>query len=225
MILNNGTITATQRPDFPWNIKHTNTRDNSKIWKLDRPIPINYEIPMDWHHIIPWKVLRDGWSALATSGRWDVLKEWVNLWGFDEVTIINNMRNGVLGSPDNANMWDKLCWAEWNIVEGPNNDLRIDDPGSDDVDTFNGFRMPSNLRDRSNILQLIYTQMKGWDKTKGNISEKEAKPLLQSFKKLNSYKKSPISMFNPEIWELVAEGRINRFGLADKHPTWRKRIP
>jgi hypothetical protein len=228
MIEKSGNIIVTERPAFPWNIKHTNTRDNRKIWEIDRPIPINYEVPMDWHHIIPWNVLRNGWSALATSRRWEVLRQWTSLWGLDDnvTTIVNNMQNGVLGPPINAIMWDKLCWAEWNIVEGPTNGNRMqgDDPGGEGLDTFEGYKIPNNLRDRSIILKSIYTQMKDWRSTTDNITKTDAKPLLKDFEKLKPYTRSPISMFSPKIWELVTPGRIDRFGQADVHPKWRKKI-
>ncbi len=226
MILANGRITATQRPDFPWGTTHTNSRDNSKIWKVDRPVTMNYEIPMDWHHIIPWKVLRNGWSALATSGQWDVLSEWADLWGLGNVpAVVTGMKNGALGAPDNDNMWNKLAWAEWNLVEGPRNANRApgDDPGSDGLDAFEGIGIPNKVRSRSLILKSIYTKMRNWEMTTATIQATEVKPLLQDFQKLRPYKKSPISMFDPEVWVLVTEGRINKFGVADKHPTWKKK--
>jgi hypothetical protein len=225
MILSSGQITATVRPNFPWRIQHTNTRDNRQIWKVDRPVPMSYEIPMDWHHIIPWRVLRNGWSALATSGRWEVLTAWAELWNLSNVPgIVNSMQNGNLGHPNNENMFNKLCWAEWNLVEGPTNGNRApgDDPGSDGLDSFEGIGMPNNVRNRSLILKSIYTQMRNWEMNTANITASQAKLLLQDFKKLSPYKRSPISMFDPKVWVLVEQGRINKFGLADKHPTWKK---
>lgn len=225
MILPNGRITATARPDFPWGTQHTNTRNNRRIWKADRPVPMNYQIPMDWHHIIPWKVLRNGWSALATSGRWEVLTAWAELWGLDDVpAIVNSMQNGTLGLPNNARMWNKLCWAEWNLVEGPTNGNRAagDDPGSNGLDAFEGIGMPNNVRKRSLVLKSIYTQMRNWTMLTANITATQTKTLVQDFKRPRPYKKSPISMFDPKVWELVTQGRINRFGIADKHPTWKK---
>lgn len=225
MIQGNGQIITTLRPDFPWVIQHTNTRNNRRIWKKDRPVPMSYEIPMDWHHIIPWKVLRNGWSALATSGRWKVLTAWVELWGLNNVPgIVDSMQNGNLGAPNNANMWDKLCWAEWNFVEGPTNGNRAlgDDPGSDGLDAFESIQMPNNVRNRSLILKSIYTQMRNWTLTTANITMPQEKTLLLDFKKLKSYTRSPISRFDPKVWKLVTRGRINKFGLADKHPTWQK---
>jgi len=225
MILNNGQITATERPGFPWDEEHTNTRNNKQIWKIDRPVPLNYEIPMDWHHIIPWRVLRNGWDALATSNRWEVLTEWVNLWNIINVpTVINSMQNGNLGAPDNAIMWDKLCWAKWNLVEGPTNGNRTpgDDPGSDGLDAFEGIGMPNNVRNRSLILKSIYTQMQNWTMITANITALQTKNLLNDFKKMREYKNSPISMFDPKVWKLVTIGRIDIYGNATNHPTWKK---
>ena len=181
---------------------------------------------MDWHHMIPWNTLRDGWSALATSGRWEVLTEWVELWQLPNVPqIIRDMQQGNLGAPRNGQMWDKLCWSEWNLVEGPTNGNRAsgDDPGGTGFDAFESARMPNNIRGRSQILKSIYTQMRNWQRTTATITAQQGRTLMKDFKALRRYKSSPIPRFDPSVWQLVTEGRINRYGVADKHPTWRKR--
>ncbi len=229
MILPNGQITANNRPEFAWHNteKHTNTRNNARMWKVDRPVPLNYEIPMDWHHMIPWKVLRNGWSALATSGRWDALQAWIDTWGLTNVpTIVASMRQESLAAPQNAAMFDKLCWAQWNLVEGPTNGNRApgDDPGADGLDAFEGRNMPNNLRARSLILKAIYTQMRDWRIDKADVTEADAVALKNGFKNLLPYKQTPIPRFDPSIWALATQGRIDQYGVAElkKHPKWKK---
>lgn len=224
MILADGTITATARPNFPWTDTHTATRDNDKLWKVDRPIPLNYNIPMAWHHMIPWRYLRDGWSALATSQRWKVLAAWIDTWNLDIATdtLIAAMQTGTLGTPNNATMYDKLCWNQLNLVEGPNGDCRTDDPGSDKFDVFEGKAMSTNLRNRSQTLKSIFTVIKPWAPTFAGVTDKDAKSLIQDFAKLRTYNNTPISMFDPKLWVLQVDGKYDAFGNASRHPTWKK---
>lgn len=224
MILSDGRITIPSRPEFAWrSIKHTDTKNNRRIWTLDRPVPLNYDVPMAWHHIIPWKDLRDGWSALATSHRWEVLKKWIELLEVPDVNgTIKKMQSGTLSPSSGNSMLEKLCWAKWNLVEGPSN--RTDDPGSDALDVFNGARIPNNVRDRSNILNLIHGQIKLWNSTKSNIKENETRHLVANFSQLRKYKNSPISAFNPKVWVLVSESRRTASGSPLKHATWKKNL-
>ena len=64
-----GTLTGT-RPDWAWTIAHTDTRDNHALWSdAERPIPIGYSMPMTWHHVLGWDILKKTWSSLAYSAR------------------------------------------------------------------------------------------------------------------------------------------------------------
>lgn len=224
MITANGTITLTARPAFPWGTAHTDSKNNRKLWKTGRPVPLNYEIPMAWHHIIAWRYLRDGWSALATSQQWDAIFAWADCWKLDYDTggLVDLMQAGALGAPHNSDMFDMLCWAEFNLVEGPSETNRTDDPGSEALDPFEGLKAPSNVRNRTQTLKSIFTIIKPWAANKDDVSDKDAKNLIQDFKKLRTSSRSPISMFDPKLWELVAEGRHDKYGNASRHPTWKK---
>jgi hypothetical protein len=52
----------------------------------------------------------------------------------------------------------------------------------------------------------------------------EAKSLTKEFKALRPFARSPIARFDPTIWALVGQGRIDRHGIAMRHPTWRKAV-
>ena len=227
MILANGTIVATVRPNFPWNVVHTETRNNRRIWRTDRPVPLNYSTPMDWHHMVPWNALRDGWSALASSGRWETITPWLVLLGVDDVaTRVDEMTNNNLAMPHTQAIWEKLCWAKWNLVEGPNNTYRTDDPGGDAVDSFGGINMTSSLRARSAAASSVYNKIGNWLPTLATLTADDTKNLKKEFADLKTYKNTPIHMFDAKTWVLEDEGRIDRFGLAinNRHPTWKKNV-
>ena len=224
---NDGTFNANDpRPNFPWPVQHTNTRNNKKTWRINRPVPLNYEIPMDWHHMIPWNVLRDSWSALATSGCWNVLGVWLNLLLVQNAqTLLQDMQAQNLAPLDAQNTAECMCWAKWNLVEGPNNTNRTDDPGGDGFDIFHGSKFSSNVRTRSQILNQIYTLVRNWAHNAA-VSSSDAKHLAQMLNNLKPYKNSPIAMFDGAAWEMVDAGRIDKYGIVapgvGRHPTWRK---
>ena len=224
---NNGTFNATDaRPNFHWTDTHTNTRNNNKIWPLDRPVPLNYEVPMDWHHMIPWNILRNWWSALATSGRWEVLEVWMALALVEDLdTRLSEMQASNLGTVDALEITGRMCWAKWNLVEGPNNTNRTDDPGGDAFDSFSGSKFSSKVRDRSQTLNQIYTRVSNWAYNNNTLSAGDGKSLISELEKLKPYKSSPISMFESSAWQMVNAGKIDKFGLTTsggRHPTWCK---
>ena len=226
-MLANGTFNATdQRPAFPWTTAHTNSRNNKRLWTVDRPVPLNYEIPMAWHHLIPWNKLRNSWSALAASGQWEVLLAWLKLTDIGAAdTRIGEMQTGTLGTVNASAIETSMCWAQWNLVEGPKEDNRTDDPGGDGFDNFGGIKFSSNVRSRSQILHQIYTKVSTWQVNTNTVSGADAKLLLGLFAQLKSYKNSPISLFEPKAWVIVNAGRIDGYGLTTsggRHPTWKK---
>ena len=210
------------RAGFPWPVAHTETKNNAKLWKLDRPIPLNYSMPMDWHHMMPWKVIRDSWSALVTSGRWDVLEIWLGLLvAGNPKAQLAQMREDKLSATDRDDLSAKVCWARWNLVEGPTNTNRTDDPGGDGFDAFTT-KFSNNVRDRCQMVNSIYGVVCGWDVHKNDVSDQDSKNLSNFFTALNSFKNSPIAMFEPTAWVIVQDGKYDNFGNASRHPTWKK---
>ena len=221
----NGTFNLNEaRPAFPWLVvAHTESKNNTKLWKVDRPVPLNYSIPMDWHHMMPWNAIRDSWSALAISGRWDVLKIWLGLLAAnDPETRLGEMRGGNLPANERDDLSAKLCWAKWNLVEGPNNTNRTDDPGGEGFDKFTTLKFSNNVRARCQTVHSIYEMVRNWAVNKNDVSDQQAKSLVNFFTTLRSYKNSPIAMFEPTAWTIVQAGKYDNFGNASRHPTWKK---
>jgi hypothetical protein len=219
-----GTFGATDaRPGFPWPVTHTSSRNNNKLWKTDRPVPLNYDIPMDWHHMMPWNAIRNSWSALVTSGRWEAIATWLGLLSDDDPeTRLTEMKAGNLASIPAQDLTEKLCWAKWNLVEGPNNTNRTDDPGGDGFDKFTTPKFSNNVRTRSQTLHSIYDLVRQWAADKSDVSDKDAKLLSEWFIAVRPYKSSPIAMFEPPAWTIVKDGKFDNFGNASRHPTWKK---
>lgn len=245
------------RPNWPWVDAHTETRNNRKIWKTDRPVPFNYSVPMDWHHIVPWNQLCAGWNrihgmatavadAIDPAARrrqekniklaWDVLQSWLHAAGArDAARTIRQMKAGNYN--DQEDMAEKVCWAKWNLVEGPTNTYRTltaedplgGDPGGDSCDPFSCGS--GNLRARSLSLVAWAGELRT-----GNLAT--LKTRLHAFR---SYRNVALQKFDVGVWERltgaryelfkrpiwVSEGRFDRFGNAtspNHHAKWRKAI-
>jgi hypothetical protein len=135
------------------------------------------------------------------------------------------MQAGNLGAVDAQDITEQMCWAKWNLVEGPNNTNRTDDPGGTAFDVFSGSKFSSNVRDRSQVLNQIYTRVRNWAFNANTLSAADGKSLLSELGKLKPYKNSPISMFEGSAWQVVDAGKIDKFGLTTsggRHPTWCK---
>ncbi len=128
-----------------------------------------------------------------------------------------------MGTVHANDVTEKLCWAKWNLVEGPNNTNREDDPGGEGFDKFATIKFSNNVRSRSQILHLIYDKVRLWTVDKNDVSDTEAKLLIDWFKSLKSYKSSPIAMFEPAAWKIgTVSGKYDSFGNASRHPKWVK---
>jgi hypothetical protein len=224
MNTNGSFVFQENRPGFPWQqLAHTESRNNSKLWKVDRPVPLNYSIPMDWHHMMPWNAIRDAWSAVITSARWDIVENWLGLLSVDDSgTRLQEMQAGNLGGNERDELSEKLCWAKWNLVEGPNNTNRVDDPGGEGFDKFTTLKFSNSVRDRCQIVNSIYQTVRNWTVNKNDVSDSDAKALNGLFTSLRAYKGSPIAMFEPAAWVVEKDGKYDGFGNPSRHPTWKK---
>jgi len=110
---------------------YPNERDNSPAgWQRSRLAP---DIDWKYHHIISWKTLRDTWQGLLMCQSWKALAFYVKALGIDDVAMVNRLMSGALSYQDQAELFSRLSWPQWNIVEGP---ADRDDEGGSDVDLF-----------------------------------------------------------------------------------------
>ncbi len=243
-ISRDGTYSDSSRPKFCWDDKHTDTYalQHREPWRRSTYFPRGYEIPMAWHHMVPWPILREGWSALATLNRWDVLCAWMESLEVSSPLIgqcIGAMADGRYR--DNIDLSEWVCWAKWNLVEGPEGDLRSDDPKDGRaLDRFDYATMPDALRGRASIAVEIYgklhtviTHHNSPDTAAAEI-QRACRKLLAQFRSLAG--QNNISMFDIRAWVKTEAGkftpdqvRANRIhnqkiipsGKRD-HPKWAK---
>jgi hypothetical protein len=91
-------------------------------------------VPMTWHHVIPYSLLRDCWNALANHQRTNdranlALHSVLRILYFEHGSarkILQTMKAGQLPFEMQDTVELALTYAKWNIVEGPAE--RKDDP-------------------------------------------------------------------------------------------------
>ena len=267
-----GTLTGT-RPDWAWTIAHTDTRDNRALWSdAERPIPIGYSMPMTWHHVLGWDILKKTWSSLAYSARknytdaqaaatdsqktpffmesarlYEVLKAWLQTldltsrYNDGDTTfsdnkvddIIEAFRTNSLDDNSGVSLERRMCWAQWNLVEGPDTTNREDDPSKpgyrSNIDEFDR-NMKRQFLDRYLSLRSMFGFMNAIPQLNTLITSASAAGFLKELKSLRKHKSAQIPMFDPKVWELVP-GQTGRFTFNKQdrvtsvleHPQWRKR--
>ena len=267
-----GSLTGT-RPAWAWNIAHTDTRDNAKIWpSLERPIPISYSMPMTWHHVLGWDILKKTWSSLAFSARrnytdaqaaatdsektpffvesarlYEILKAWLQAldltsrYNDGDTTFSDNkvddivqaFRTNSLDDNSGESLEKRMCWAQWNLVEGPDTTYRQDDPSKvgyfSNIDKFDR-NMGRQFVDRYLSLKSMFGFMNAITQLNTPIAAASAVGFLKELKSLRKHKSAQIQMFDAKVWEVVPghTGKF-KFNKQDRitnvveHPEWRKR--
>jgi hypothetical protein len=121
-----------------------NDRDTQPSgWARTRKTP---DIHWKYHHVIPWEVLRDTWQALLTYQCWDQVEAYLTLLGVPNPPGKREKlrRQQDLDQQEREEIYQRVSWPAWNIVEGPGD---RDDEGGSEVDLFHeGLRPADRIR-------------------------------------------------------------------------------
>lgn len=141
-------------------------------------------------------------------------EKWIARYSAGEETLLEALSSEkVLSAADSDTIMEKVAWQKWNIVEGPKESVRSDDPGSDNFDDFRQAD-PANVARYMAVLNL-YTAMA--------FVEKDYKAYKMHFATEEKMKewtlmlKGPVQgaqflineglvKFNPEHWLVVYKG-------------------
>jgi hypothetical protein len=170
---------------------------------------------LTWHHVLPWRLLRDFWNAMVEHQHWNVAEElaWLSAYGTrNEISKhVKSMEKKAFCDRQNENsLAAKLCWRGWNIVEGPSN--RADDPG----DKYDNFVKVTGLtswqQERMVHLHQVHQLMSEFstayvgNQRVGNDVARE----LAGFAR--HHKNSPLITFNEDMWIIVERAGIGKDG-------------
>ncbi len=89
--------------------------------------------PLGFHHVIALNILVEVWNQLLQDQAWDTLKLLVQMIrqpNVDQIMSRISEQNGSLTADDRDSLFEKLTWSTWNLVQGPQMDIRFDDPKS-----------------------------------------------------------------------------------------------
>jgi hypothetical protein len=209
------------RPGEPETWSRTSTKTAKWRWATSpEPAPPNHEVPMTFHHVIGWQRLWQMWNHLIAHERWDVITAWAYLLQISD-TDIAAMKGGTLADSDDA--YQKVCWAKWNMVEGPRGENRTDDPSKtkDDLDFFKyggSHAARTRLLELSGLFSATTVALQATTKDDPGI-----KTLGKLFADLKHLRGKEIVAFDESMWEVVKVGKYNEFGIAERHTTWCKR--
>lgn len=157
-------------------------------------------LPLALHHVIPWNLLRDFWNRMRENNYWNCLAVWGSMVGVTQAEMSRCISQGMRRSRfGNAIGLDaKICWAEWNLVRGPQH--RSDDPGEELDDMRSSYGTPSN-NNRIKLLINHGNQMKTW--LQGMPKEASVRELVNTMKR--QLNRKGIMEFDPNIWRTKSD--------------------
>ena len=227
-----------------------NARDNSPGHYRTKLSP---DIDWKFHHIIPWDMLRDTCKALLMCQWWKETEFYmralgVNVNAFDvQLVTIERLKSKLLTYKDREEIYSKLSWPSWNIVEGP---ADRDDEGGTDLDIFH-YGLTNNERKRMADIHALHDAMSSflekfvartWKmrefkidiKLNHNMIHTSAAPegvihtqlkLRHALDKMKSYRNSPLIAFREEMWTVTLEPKKSKKGnFWERKPRYIKAI-
>ena len=198
-------------------------------------------IDFTWHHVIPWNMLCSFWGALAREQQWRLLEQFLRVLDVpDPHTKILHMKaanGGALTDTEIDEVHEHLCWRKWNVVEGPLNTLRIDDPG-EEFDEFK-YGLPSEkavqrMKDLKDVYQAMRAYVGAADRRRREVWEQRRAgkgvsatdppiPLSNLLgERTYGHRAAGLIMFRIEMWQMVTQGsRRSGVWVWDVKPTWK----
>jgi len=109
--------------------------------KYDEQQVGNRTLPLALHHVIPWNLLRDFWNKLQGCNYWKSMAVYGSMLGVAQSTMgtaTSRMKKSRFG--DAIDLDEKLCWAQWNLVRGPQYRPKSNAPGEDPGEDLDNMR-------------------------------------------------------------------------------------
>ena len=186
------------------------------------------------HHCIPWSKLRAGWNAVSAKRLGtdaalsalavEVSKLWMMCGGIAEDAAaghLDAMAKNALMRDVGDNLAQAICWFPHNLVTGPKEDTRVDDPGDEDFDCF--CHIPTQAL-RCSWLEKVY------DTFRVELDTTHLRVLQQAFGTLTREKLTAPTAFDVQHWVLATypHGYNPKDNKYDPErggkPLWQKRV-
>jgi hypothetical protein len=189
--------------------------DEPASWRHTEVVP---SITFTWHHTIPWNGLRATWNYLVAGQHWSCVEEYLKIISAPHVeqTLKALKSAPAIPFPNDEKLLELLTWQGWNIVEGPGNQYRVNDPG-ERHEKWPTRALTGNQRTTIQSVDLVRIAMERiynnaaattpMDVEKLEKALKAARPLLRG--------REPIK-WTPDMWNPLVEGRVS----AKAKGTW-----
>ena len=167
--------------------------------KYSDDVLANGRLPLALHHVIPWNLLRDFWNKIQSCEYWECLAVYGSMVGVTQSTMsqmTRKMRRSQFGNAIDLDA--SICWAEWNLVRGPQH--RSDDPG-EELDNMRSSYGRS--ADNSRIKSLLGFGAQMSRHLAGTPREADVRELIDQMKRKLNRKK--IMEFNSAIWRTQSD--------------------
>jgi len=230
----------------------TDIRRNPKLRWPNRPIPDNMEIAMDYHHIIPWNYLAQAWDALVYFECWDSLSLLLQISGIDKGEgddILDQIKEDRF-SGDLDRLFSAIAWPTWCLVEGPRNrsDAVANRPDKFvgricpskvrsrsylALEYLSNARLLADLKEYGGGAGAGLTQRITLDPSETRIPDSRPRKISiqltkldKSYrdiaKRIHALRPIPLHQFDPLMWTLVKDGKMDKFDNTLVQPLWKK---
>lgn len=204
---------------------------------------------IDWkyHHVISWDALRDTWQGLLEHQAWDTLEAYMHAVNVKGASGIRGKlhRGEDLDINEREEVYQKISWPAWNIVEGPADRA---DEGGNELDLFQ-HGMPQDHYLRHTQIDLLWKSMsaflakldrpklkEGREKNKNKhtgpqvnakydagVNDASAR-LAIALSKMRAYQEASFIPYIPSMWQVVNPGYVDKNARAawTTRPTFEK---
>lgn len=194
-----------------------------------------------WHHNIPWRTLKLSRKIACVFCAWPVFEQSLDLYGMRTCPLIKSKLKALreqqgptqqpadersyaewvrvfdgldLGKNEIEQLCESVAWQRWNIVEGPKESIRVEDPGSDDFDDFSRadpahFDRCMAVERLFNALEELMSDYKVQENGKGDFNDmtgvwsaKPQGPVLAAQILIDE----PLVMFEADHWRVMHWG-------------------
>lgn len=180
-------------------------------------------MPMAYHHITDWAMLRLVWNKLVDDKQFAPICAWLYAVGFDvnyrfyrgrdenivydtdrapqtPAGITMAIRDGrdVEDVAEASEVHERITWSTWNLVEGPKENTRSDDLGNFH-DKFSDVRTGLDDLERADLraADRVYTAMANVSTAK-TVTDEKARELCAALLGVN--RRAQVIKYRPEMW-------------------------
>lgn len=209
--------------DFTWhhNIPWKTLRDSFKVvlvfceWDVVEMLLDLYGMrlcPLTKRRIM---LTKEAMGPTASNASGATYEKWVNRFSGGPESLLSSLSaEKQLTNTQVDELVEKVAWQRWNIVEGPKESIRVEDPGSDGFDDFSRAD-PANIERYMSVealyqalldLEADYEARKAMPANFGHMTGSWSLKMRNTLRGAQFLIDAPLVMFNPAHWRVMHWG-------------------